>query len=94
LRNHNAGTGPKITGSFGLIPFAMFAYVVGFQHEGERLNFESLWKVTARRRRSIVTSSNNGLVVIARELVAEFNKIHHEHLPLRLVQCGSVVACS
>jgi predicted GIY-YIG superfamily endonuclease len=82
LHKHNAGTGPKITGSFGLIPFAMFAYVVGFQHEGERLNFESLWKVTARRRRNIVTSSNDGLVLIARDLVAECNKIHPEHPPL------------
>ena len=53
LQKHNSGQGPNATSHFGLLPFAMFAYVVGFQNKGERLYFESLWKVTARRRRAI-----------------------------------------
>jgi hypothetical protein len=67
----------------------MFAYVVGFQNKGERLYFESLWKVTARRRRA-TASKTDGLVLIGRDLVDQYNKQHPDDTPLRIVQCGTI----
>ncbi len=89
LQKHNSGQGPDATCHFGLLPFAMFAYVVGFQNKGERLYFESLWKVTARRRRAIA-SKTDGLVLIGRDLVDEYNKQHPDDTPLRIVRCGTI----
>jgi hypothetical protein len=67
----------------------MFAYVVGFQHKGERLHFESLWKVMARRRRELART-NNGLVTISKDLVQEHNQQHPDNPSLRIIQCGTV----
>jgi predicted GIY-YIG superfamily endonuclease len=89
LQKHNSGQGPDATCHFGLLSFAMFAYVVGFQNKGERLHFESLWKVTARRQRAIA-SRTNGLVLIGRDLVDKYNKQHPNATPLRIVQCGTI----
>jgi predicted GIY-YIG superfamily endonuclease len=89
LQTHNSGQGPAATANFGLLPFAMFAYVVGFQHKGERQRFESLWKVTARRQRQL-SSTNNGFILIGQDLVRKHNLQNPDAEPLRIVQCGSV----
>ncbi len=76
LQTHNSGQGPAATANFGLLPFAMFAYAVGFQHKGEPLQFESLWKVTASQQQQLA-GTNNGLILIGQDLV----KAHTQHNP-------------
>jgi predicted GIY-YIG superfamily endonuclease len=72
LQIHNSGGGPAATANFGLHPFTMFAYVVGFQHKGERQRFESLWKVTARQQQEL-SSTNNRFILIGQDLVQKYN---------------------
>ena len=67
----------------------MFAYIIGFQHKGEPLQFESLWKVTARQRRQLA-GANNGLVLIGQDLGKEHDQQNPGAPPFLIVQCGSV----
>ena len=95
LTEHNMCRGPPVTARQELIPFAMFAYVVGFRNKRERQRFEQLWKVTAQRRRTLARN-NNGLVEIGRDLVESENVTMreegiHSRIPLRIIQCGTVV---
>ena len=89
IQEHNTGNGPAVNEHFGLLPFAIFAYVVGFQDRQERLSFERLWKATRLSRKS-VAEKNNGLVEIGRDLVEQHNKDNPFKPELRIVSCGSI----
>jgi predicted GIY-YIG superfamily endonuclease len=91
LRKHNQMKGPAVTQNETFLPFAVQAYVTGFQDKGHRCRFESLWKVTARRYTRSLMRSANGLVAVGRRLVEEENQQHPTQTPLCIVQCGFVV---
>ena len=88
LTQHNSGQGPSTTNNRILMPWAIMAYVNGFQNRPSRLRFEAVWKLTARRR-SDVEKTAEGLVLVARDLVARHNL--HADDKLRLIRCGSIV---
>jgi hypothetical protein len=92
LEQHNCLQGPSCTAHLDLVPFAMHAYVVGFENRSQREEFEAIWKITNVRRHNI-SLNNNGRIQVALDLINEWNvfRLRHGHIPLRLVQCGSVV---
>ena len=88
INEHNTGKGPEVTSSVILRPFAIHAYVIGFTERSERLRFESLWKLTARRQSHLASSTGDGLVEVGRRLVEQENTKQPTNPRLRIVQCG------
>ena len=89
IQDHNTGNGPAVNEHFGLLPFALFAYMTGFQNQNERKSMESIWKHTATRRKRIA-QKDNGLVEIGRDLVEDYNKSNPNFPEIRIISCGTV----
>jgi predicted GIY-YIG superfamily endonuclease len=89
LNQHNSGQGPPATNNPVLLPWAIMAYVTGFRTRSDRLRFEALWKLTARRRRNTSTTGE-GLIAVGHDLVALRNLHLMSDNKLRIVKCGSV----
>jgi predicted GIY-YIG superfamily endonuclease len=91
LVQHNSGNGATVTSNPVLMPWAVMAYVVGFQFKHERLKFEALWKITALRRKA---RSMDELTHVASDLIADYNTSCGNTclFKLRLVFCGTIVA--
>jgi len=90
---HNSLQGPPATAHLDHLPYALHAYVVGFADNGERLRFESEWKLTVNNiRRQHISLNIKGRVFVALEMITEANE-EKQRLglpPLRLVQCDSI----
>ena len=72
---HNSLQGPPATAHLDLLPYALHAYVVGFEDKGDRLRFESEWKLTVNNiRRQHISLNNKGRVFVALEMITEANE--------------------
>ncbi len=92
IEQHNSLRGPHVAAQPDLLPFAMHAYVVGFNNKTERLQFEAEWKLNNQRRQN--TSLNNiGRVDVGIDMITEKNLVRYCQgmVPLRMVQCGTLV---
>ena len=91
IREHNTLAGPQVTAQRDLLPFAIHAYVIGFDTKQQRLQFESRWKLINQRRAN-VSLNNNGRVTIAVDMISNVNPSRLERglPPLRLIQCGRI----
>jgi predicted GIY-YIG superfamily endonuclease len=92
IEQHNSLRGPHVTAQPDLLPFAMHAYIVGFNDKTERMQFEAEWKLNNQRRHN-VSLTNNGRVDVGIDMIAEKNLERHRQgvPPLRMVQCGTIV---
>ena len=89
IHEHNTGNGPEINRQLQLLPFALFAYVTGFQTSNERKSFESNWKL-ARKRRSHIANRDNGLLEIGKDLVIDHNSKNPDLPDVRIICCGKI----
>ena len=91
-RQHNSGFGSQQTALPSLRPWAVLAYVTGF--EGKKTmwqNFEQRWiqeKIRLQRNHKIKTSIE-GIVDLAQDIMLEM-KEEGIDLDLRFVQCGTI----
>ena len=92
-QEHNAGRGARQTAPVSLRPWAILAYVTGFNGDrADWMRFETLW-IQAKERvmdRDPSTASVEGFVDIARGLVAGFQPKDCGVNNLKLVDCGSI----
>jgi len=101
---HRLGAGPSATADPGLKPWAMLAYVSGFEgaNTAERMYFERLWQVARdhrnaqRRRQHMCPLSADAVADLGKELV---EKCIYKKSPglanknLVFVRCGRFVEC-
>lgn len=93
LDEHNRGIGSVQSAPVSLRPWALLAYVVGFDgNEGKRKGFENRW---IRHRQFLqeeaATRPNVATIVnLAKDVIAEFQEADGAVYNLRLIDCGSL----
>ena len=92
LNQHNAGWGSRQTAPACLRPWAMLAYVCGFDSDYARMRvFEEEWiaKRTAALQNQHSVLTVKGTITLAKDLVRDWQD-KHPRLTLRLAECGSI----
>ena len=92
LSQHNCGWGARQTSSPLLRPWALLAYVAGFDTDYEKMRaFENEWiskkENVLSRRNAILTVA--GTVTLAKDLLRDWQR-KEPTFALRLVECGSI----
>ncbi len=88
LSDHNSGNGASGTSHTILMPWAIGAYITGFQSKRKRESFEALWKVAGRNRGA---SSLQSFIHVATTLISQENSnMPPSQSKLRLITCGTI----
>ena len=87
FHEHNAGVGAKTTCPESLLPWALFAYVTGFEEDSQRyFTFESRWKWQLHINQARTTEEK---AAAAKTLMAAAD---WRDADLRYVKCGSLTS--
>ncbi len=85
LNDHNSGYGSATTLPLSLRPYALFAYVCGFDGDKVlRRNFEYMWKVRRDYERGTGMNSVKQIARLASQIIPSAENYHHVHLILVL----------
>ena len=92
LYQHNLGKGSSGTRIAMLMPWALIAYVVGFETRQSRQMFEARWQQQRPRRRTYGNTTTM-LLDHALQLMSEWQQRHPDE-KLNIVQCGEIISAN
>lgn len=89
LKEHNQGIGSIPTSDPALRPWGLYAYIVGFHNQGERLQFEKTWQLKSRKDRTnqILLADAEDVLHLGENLIDIWRR---KGRSLQMIRCGNL----